>query len=59
MGLCRSDCRAHSLTFVTGEIVHHNDVPGTEGRNEDLFDIGAECFTIDRTVKDEGASIRL
>ena len=38
--------------FVRSEIVDHDDIPGPQGRHEDLLDIGAEGEAVDRPIED-------
>lgn len=42
----------HSIRFVTAEIVHDDDIAGPQGANQLLFDVGAETFAVNWTIKD-------
>lgn len=54
MGLCRADRVAHRLALVAAEVVHHQDVSGTERGQQEVLDIGPEGLAIDRPVQHEG-----
>src|SRR5271155_4663635 len=43
--------RAHGSAFMAAEVVHDDDVAGSQRGNQDLLDIGSEGFAIDWTVK--------
>ena len=49
-----SDGLSHPLSLVGAEIVEDHDVARLEGRREELFDIGAEAFAVDRAVEQAG-----
>lgn len=51
-GTGRLDGLTDSRGFVAAEIVHDDDVAGSEAGNKLLFDIGAEASTVDRSVED-------
>ena len=46
-----ADRRSHGLCLVRAEIVEDLDVARLEGGREELFDIGAEAFAVDRPVE--------
>jgi len=46
-----TDC----LALMAAEIVNDDDVAGLEGRDKQLFDVGAEAVAIDRPVDDAGS----
>jgi len=46
------DGAANVFAFVRAKIVHHDDVSGLEGRDEDLIDISLETPGVHRAVKD-------
>ena len=48
----RSQGGAHGLTFVTAEIVEHDDIAWRERRDQDLFDVDAEAVAVDRAIED-------
>jgi hypothetical protein len=52
LGAGHSDGTAHGLSFVTAEIVHNDDVAGSEGGYQQLLDIGEEALAVDRPVDD-------
>ena len=54
MGADGLDRGAHSLAFMGTEIVHDDDVAGTQGRDQELLDIGGEGLAVDRTVDHAG-----
>ena len=58
LGASAADQVAYRLAFVTAEIVHDDDVARTEGRHQELFDIGAKAGAVDRPVDDAGAVMR-
>jgi len=47
-----ADGVSHGLGFVAAEIVHDDDVAGSENGNQLLADIGAEALAVDRTIED-------
>jgi hypothetical protein len=47
----RFDQASQGSRFMAAEIVHDDDVARLKLRNENLLNIGAEAFTVDRTVK--------
>jgi hypothetical protein len=47
---------ANSCDFMGAEIVHHHDLAGRQGRNENLFDISKELCAVDGTIKDTRSS---
>src|SRR6266700_1539965 len=51
LGTGRANELPYSLSFVTAEIIHDDDVAGTKRGDEDFFDIGPEALTIDWTVE--------
>ena len=44
IGAGRADSLANGFALVAAEIVHDDDVASVERRDEDLFDIDAECL---------------
>ena len=44
----------HRLSLVRAEIVEDHDVAGLEGRDEELLDIGAKAFAVDRSIEQAG-----
>ena len=44
----------HRLSLVGAEIVEDHSVARLEGRDEELLDIGAEAFAVDRAVEQAG-----
>lgn len=54
-GAGRFDGVADGLGFVAAEIVHDDDVAGSEGRHQLLVDVGAEALAVDRAVEDAGS----
>jgi hypothetical protein len=48
------DGLADAGDLVRVEIVHDNHISGFEGGDEDLLDIGANLFAVDRAVEDAG-----
>jgi hypothetical protein len=50
----RPDRPPHGLSLVGAEIVEDHDVARLERRDEELFDIGAEAFAVDRPVEQAG-----
>ncbi len=48
------DGLANRLSLVATEVVHDDDVAGSEGRDQQLAHIGGEPFPIDRPVEHEG-----
>src|SRR5512137_101480 len=53
-GACVPDEAAQGGGFVAGEIVHDDDVAGSQHGDELLFDIGPEALAIDGAVEDAG-----
>lgn len=51
--LCR-DGLGDAGDLVAAQIVELNDVVGSQGRRQHLFDISAEALAIDRAVEDTG-----
>ena len=49
-----SDGLPHPLPLVGAEIVEDHSVARLEGRDEELLDIGAEAFAVDRAVEQAG-----
>ena len=50
-----SDRSSYGLRLVPGvEVVEDDDVARLEGRNEELFNIGAEAFAVDGPVEQAG-----
>ena len=49
-----SDRPSHGLSLVGAEVVQDHDVTWLEGGREELFDIGAEAFAVDRPVEQAG-----
>ena len=49
---CGPDGVTDGCGFMAAQIVHDHDVAGLQGRQQLLLDIGAEAFTVDRTVED-------
>ena len=45
---------SYGLCLVGAEVVEDDDVARLEGRNEELFDIGAEAFAVDGPVEQAG-----
>jgi len=48
---CGSDHAANRGRLVAAEIVQDHDIAGLEGRNELLFDVGAEALAVDGPVE--------
>jgi len=53
-GADSSDGLPHPLPLVGAEIVEDHSVARLEGRDEELLDIGAETFAVDRAVEQAG-----
>jgi hypothetical protein len=49
-----SDRSSYGLCPVGAEVVEDDDVARLEGRNEELFNIGAEAFAVDGPVEQAG-----
>ena len=49
-----SDRPSHGLSLVGAEVVQDHDVAWLKGGREELFDIGAEAFAVDRPVEQAG-----
>ena len=49
-----SDRSSYGLCLVGAEVVEDDDVARLEGRNEELFNIGAEAFAVDGPVEQAG-----
>src|ERR1700690_1040278 len=49
-----ADRLPHGLSLVRAEIVEDHDVAGLEGWDEELLDIGAKGFAVDRSVDQAG-----
>lgn len=45
---------ADLVTFVTGQVVHDDNVTGLQAKNKNLLDIGHKRLTIDWSIKDQG-----
>jgi hypothetical protein len=45
------DRHRHLGLLVDGEIVEHDDIAGLQRRDQDLFDVGEETRTIDRSIE--------
>lgn len=54
-GACGPDCLTDGRGLVTAEIIQNDDVARAQGGDENLLDIGAECFAVDRPVNDPGS----
>ena len=52
-GAGRPDHLRHLSGFVRSEIVHNYNVAWLERGNEQLLDVGAEAFAVDRAIKDK------
>ena len=37
---------------MAAQIVHNDEIPGPQGRQQTLFDVGQEAGAVDRAVKD-------
>ncbi len=48
------NCPADRLVFVTAQIVHDDDISGSQCLNQELLDVGLKAFAIDRPIKDTG-----
>ena len=48
------DGRADFRLFVDRQVVEHDDVPAPQGRDQDLFDVRPERWTVDRPIEDRG-----
>ena len=46
------DCLSNAVDLVGRQIVHDDDVVGSEGRNEELSDPGPEAFAVDQSIED-------
>lgn len=44
--------RANLRLFVSGEIVEHHDIAGSQRRDEDLLDVRAEGSVVERSIED-------
>ena len=56
---CRTgllDRFSDASNFVTGEIVHHDDVALAQGRGEEMLDVGQEAHSIHRPIENTGRS---
>src|ERR1700722_20228677 len=53
-GADSSDGLPHPLPLVGAEIAEYHSVARLEGRDEELLDIGAEAFAVDRAVEQAG-----
>ena len=42
---------AHGRGFVAAEIVENNDIAGVQGRDQNLLDVGAKGFAVDRAIE--------
>ena len=51
LGAGRAYELAHRFAFMAAKIVHDDDVAGAKRWDEDLFNIGSEALTVDRTVE--------
>ena len=51
LGARRADQLARGFAFVAAEIVHDDDIAGTQGREENLFEIEPEAVAIDRALE--------
>ena len=45
----------NTVDFVSGDIVHDDDIAGLKGGRETLFDIGEEDFSVHRPFDNEGS----
>jgi hypothetical protein len=54
MGAGIPDSLACGLAFVTAKNIEDDDIAGRECGDQELLDIGAEAFAIDRAVEDAG-----
>lgn len=52
LGLGRLDGLAHRLALVAAEIVHDHHIAGSQGGDENHFDISPEAVAVDRAVED-------
>jgi hypothetical protein len=50
-GIGRLDQRTHAVDFVSGQIVHHDDIAIRQARHQNLFDIDEEPLTVHGTVE--------
>ncbi len=48
---CSPDGCSDGFCLVAAEIVHDDEVPGLQGRDEELFDVAQEALAIDLAVK--------
>lgn len=48
------DCVTHASRFVWRQVVHDDDVARGQSWNENLLDIGLECYRVHCTVQDHG-----
>jgi hypothetical protein len=53
-GACGPDGGSHGASLVTAEIVENDNVVWLECRDQDLGDVEAEQFTVDRAIDDKG-----
>src|ERR1700730_11311098 len=51
LGTCCANELAYRFGFVTAEIVHDDDVAGTQRGDEDFLDIDPEALAVDGTVE--------
>ena len=54
MGTCGADRLSDGFAFVRSEIVHHDDIAGSECGHEHRHDIGQECLAVDRPINHKG-----
>ena len=51
LGFRLAECLTNGKPLVALQIVRDHDVAGTQGRYQDMFDVGLEPIAIDRAVK--------
>ena len=51
LGAGRADEPTNGFALVAAQIVHDNNIAGTQRRDEDLFDIDLKALAVDRTVE--------
>ena len=54
MSACTAYRTPDGLSLMAAEIVHHDDVAVPQRRNEYLFDVEQEDFTVDRAIDEPG-----
>jgi hypothetical protein len=57
-GANAADGLANGFSLVAAEIIHNHNVAGLQPGQKEFTDIGKEPDAGDRSVKDQGASIR-